>query len=258
MTRKILIHIVPALRPQIDGAGEYALNLALALRELHGTQSRFIVCDPDRDGPASVENFPAARLRVRSEACIWSLLARAKEEQATVLLHYCPYGYHRMGLPYWLYRGIRSWIEERSGTCLPDGRQLCTLFYDAGFLSLEQWSKAYCLSLVQRWLSQEIHRFPGFSVTASRPMQRFLDGIEPQKTLLLPTLRAGPAGFESNPDWTQLASQFQERLFRLPSRSGVGATLLNAAETINPSDSPAYQSNHQSMDGQVRIRPRAA
>src|SRR5580658_9714663 len=96
------IHIVPALPPQIDEVGSYALNLAFHLRQLHGIQSRFIVCDPDWNGPSRLEGFVVRRLRLRTEAGIWGLLASAKEKESAVLLHYDCYGYDKLGVPLWL------------------------------------------------------------------------------------------------------------------------------------------------------------
>src|SRR5271170_715631 len=109
---KTITHIVPALAPQLDGVGDYALNLALHLRQSHGVESRFIVCDPQWDGPSRVEDFAVRRLRLRNEAGIWSLLASPKEQHPDVLLHYAGHGYDKRGVPLWLYLGIKSWLAE--------------------------------------------------------------------------------------------------------------------------------------------------
>src|SRR5271155_6236900 len=93
------IHIVPALSPQLEDVGDYALNLALHLQRLHGIQSRFIVCDPEWNGPSRLEGFQVRRLRIRSEAGIWGLLASAKEKDGAVLLHYTGYGYDKLNAP---------------------------------------------------------------------------------------------------------------------------------------------------------------
>src|SRR6266481_2252068 len=98
MALPTLSQIVPALHPQIDGVGDYALNLARHLRQLHGIQSRFIVCDPQWDGPSRVEDFSVRRLRLQNEAGVWSLLASAKEPHTAVLLHYAGHGYHKLGV----------------------------------------------------------------------------------------------------------------------------------------------------------------
>src|SRR5271168_328683 len=127
---KTLTHIVPALAPQLDGVGDYALNLALHLRQSHGIQSRFIVCDPQWDGPSRVEDFAVRRLRIRNEAGVWSLLAQVKERHSAVLLHYAGFGYHKLGVPLWLYLGIKSWLAERAGGPAGGSKQFSTVFHE--------------------------------------------------------------------------------------------------------------------------------
>jgi glycosyltransferase involved in cell wall biosynthesis len=177
-----LAHIVPGLQPQIDGVGDYALNLAHHLRESHGIQSRFIVCDPQWDGPSRVDGFAVRRLRVRNEAGIWSLLASAKEQNATALLHFTGYGYQQLGVPFWLYRGTKSWLADNAS----DDKQLFTVFHELWSSTAAPWKGQIFLKVLQHWLVQALHRNSSLSVTGTRSMQAMLDRIQPNKTLCLP------------------------------------------------------------------------
>jgi hypothetical protein len=168
-----------------------------------------------------VEGFVVQRLRRRSEAGVWSLLASAREPQAEVLLHYCAHGYHSMGVPLWLYCGIKSWLGESRNAPGSD-RRFDTIFYDSP-TAVKPWRKEYWLKLTQQWLLLEIHRQSRCSVTRSRRMQALLDGAQPGKTLWLPALENAPANEAQDPAWQGIAGQLQEALFQEAAESGWGA-----------------------------------
>jgi hypothetical protein len=180
------IHIVPAMSPQIDDVGDYALNLALHLQQSHGVQSRFIVCDPGWNGPSRVAGFVVRRLRLRTEAGIWSLLASAKEKESAVLLHYVGHGYDKLGVPLWLYRGIKSWIEEEAGQQADGKKQFCTVFHELWESCSRPWKTEFYLRKLQKSLVKGFHLKSNLSVATTRRMHRMLEEFKPHKTLWLP------------------------------------------------------------------------
>jgi len=199
MIQSTLTHIVPALPPQIDGVGDYALNLARRLRDQHGLNARFIVCDPAWDGPSRIEDFVVRRLRLRSEAGIWALLASAKDNP-TVLLHYVGYGYQKRGVPFWLYKGVKSWLAERSGGSAATPKRLSTVFHELWASSAKPWKSAFYLRPMQKWLVGGFHRRSEVSVTSTRGMQAILERIQPRKSLWLPIPSNIPALNRSRPN----------------------------------------------------------
>ncbi len=186
MSRITLTHIVPALAPQIDGIGDYALNLARHLRQAHGIESRFLVCDPEWDGSSRLEEFGVRRLRVRTAAGIWSLLASTKKPSAAVLLHYAGAGYHKQGVPLWLYLGIKSWLAEGASGAGNGRKQLSTVFHELWSSSDKPWEKDFYLRILQRRLVRGFHHLSKLSVAGTPRMQGMLEGLEPRKTLWLP------------------------------------------------------------------------
>ena len=181
------IHIVPALPPQISDVGDYALRLALHLQQSFGVQSRFIVCDPEWNGPSRVEGFVVRRLRLRSEAGIWGFLASSKEKDATVLLHYAGNAYDKLGVPLWLYRGIKSWLEEQTERSATGQGRLCTVFHELWESPSQPWKIEYYLRKLQISLVKGFHLRSKVSVASTRRMRQALEDFEPRKTLWLPT-----------------------------------------------------------------------
>jgi hypothetical protein len=259
MSAKTLTHIVPALRPQNNSAGDYALNLALELRKSYGVQSQFIVCDPERSGNGRVEDFVVQRLRVRNEAGIWSLLASVKNQRPPVLLHYCAYGYHKQGVPHWLYQGIKSWLDEYNGADAGSEKQLMTVFHETFPETSKPWKKEFYLRIPQQRLLQKFHRRSKLSVTGSRNLQALLDSVEPHKSVLSPT--SGSASFrnEQTPDWKSIARQYQAELFPQLVNAKAGVKPDKAAvEEVKERMAPANALDFRAVESSTRIRPRLA
>ena len=188
MKTNVLTHIVPTLPPQTGGAGDYAFNLACQLRDHYGMSSQFILCDPDWDGPARIGDFVIRRLRLPNEAGLWSLLATIKSENSPpVLLHYDGYAYHKHGAPAWLYRGIKSWLEEGNRGSANSPRKFATIFHELWETSTRLWERSFYMQGFQRRLVEKLHRGSQYSITSSERYMAQLDFIEPQKTWLLPT-----------------------------------------------------------------------
>jgi hypothetical protein len=257
MSAKLIIQIVPALRPQNDGAGEYGLNLALELRESYGIQSRFIVCDPKWNGPGRIEDFVVQRLRIRNEAGIWSVLSSTKEECPPVLLHYCAYGYQKQGVPFWLYQGIKSWLRELNSLEAGSNKQLLTVFYETLQSSFKPWKKSSYLRIPQRWLIQEFHRRSRLSVTGSRRLQVLLDAVEPHKTLRVPMPENAQLWDANNPDWKLIASQFQAELFPgFSSSNGTARPVETPVKNVQGRKLPKYVLGDHVVEPPVGIRHR--
>jgi hypothetical protein len=257
MSAKIIIQIVPALRPKKDGAGDYALNLALELRAAYGIQSRFIVCDPGWTGPGRIEDFGVQRLRVRNEAGIWSLLSSAKEQRPPVLLHYCAYGYNKQGVPLWLHQGIKSWLDEQSSSDAGGDKQLVTFFYEALPSSFKPWKKALYLRIPQQWLLQQFHRRSRLSVTGNGRLQALLDRMEPHKTLRVAMPGNGSLWDAENPDWKLIASQLQAEIFpKFSSPNGSVQPIEAPVAYVKKRTLPKYSLSNHAVEPPVGIRHR--
>jgi hypothetical protein len=178
MTTETIVQIVPSLPPQIDGVGEYAMNLAIRLRKSEGIQTQFIVCNPQWNGPERLDGFIVRRLRFQNEAGIWSLLASTKVKHSIVLLHYAGYGYHKLGVPLWLYRGIKSWLAEGGGPSAAGQKHLATIFHELWISANRPWKREFYLQKPQQWLIEGLHRQSKFSVATTRRKQALLEGIQ--------------------------------------------------------------------------------
>lgn len=134
-------HIVPLFVPVIDGVGDYALNLARALRARHNIDSRFVVCDPTWRGAAEVDGFSIRGPEAMADRGLKEALAGSSR----VILHYVGYGYHPKGVPQWLIDSFAQW------KCKNTGATLLTVFHEI-WSSGPPWKSAFYLKPVQRKL----------------------------------------------------------------------------------------------------------
>ncbi len=193
MNLKTVIHIVPSVPSPSDDIGQYAMNLAFHLRQSHGIESQFIVCDPNFDGPSRLDGFVIRRLRLQNEASIWSSLSLLKDQLAIVLLHYSGNAYHKRGFPFWLYRGIDSWLAERTSESIDRKSKFSAIFHDLWVSSDRPWTMEFYRQKAQHWLIRRLHGCSQISVASTRRMQSELEVIEPNKTFWLPTPSNWPA-----------------------------------------------------------------
>ena len=185
MKTNLLTHIVPTLTPQNGGAGEYAFKLAVQLRDQYGINSRFILCDPDWDGPTRMGEFVVRRLRLANEAGLWGMLASLKD-QPPVLLHYDGCAYQKNGTPVWLYRGIKSWLDESNRGFNRNKQQFITIFHKMWESSTTPWERVFYLQTLQRSLVKKLHSISQTSIVTTPQSQSFLEAVTALKTSLLP------------------------------------------------------------------------
>jgi hypothetical protein len=124
-----LIQLVARFRPDIDGVGEAALNLASALLQHCGIRSDILVYLPPRPAPelAVPDAFPFSieRLSGANPATVDRAIARAAEAESgppTLLLHYVSYGYSPHGTPLWLASTMERFVRR--------GGRLITVFHE--------------------------------------------------------------------------------------------------------------------------------
>jgi hypothetical protein len=124
-----LIQVVSRFRPDADGVGETALNLADALLRDHGIVSRFLVYNPPRAEPVlempdglahTIECLPRAHPADFNNAL--DRLLGSADPAPVVLLHYVPYGFSDQGTPFWLARSMERAVGR--------GARLVTLFHE--------------------------------------------------------------------------------------------------------------------------------
>jgi hypothetical protein len=124
-----LIQLVSRFRPDADGVGETALNLANVLWNDHGIASDFLVYQAPGPKPALdiPESFPHTIERLDGGGAVAfhraiDRLTASSAAPPILLLHYVSYGYSRQGIPFWLPPAVERFIGR--------GGQLLTLFHE--------------------------------------------------------------------------------------------------------------------------------
>ncbi|MEH2364913.1 glycosyltransferase family 1 protein [Nostoc sp.] len=141
--------IVPRLPPAVDGVGDYALNLAVQLRQDFGLVNDFVIGDPNWSGDPFIRGFTVNQVAEQSSAALLELLPNEQHSRTTVLLHYVGYGYAKRGCPLWLIEGLEHW--RKAGT----SRHLVTMFHEIyAFGSI--WTSQFWTSPLQRNLAARL------------------------------------------------------------------------------------------------------
>lgn len=182
MTR--LIQIVPNLPPSLNGVGDFALHLAVALREQHAIETLFLVASPDWSGPDEVEGFTAVRIdRDRFPSV---LLLRNESAPPAVLLHYVGYGYAKRGAPLWLIRWLRSMLQTRPKP------MLLTFFHELYVFAFGPnaiLTSSFWLAPLQRHVCRHVAKLSDWRVTnkgESASILRQMAGDTLNRTLVFP------------------------------------------------------------------------
>jgi len=158
---KRIVQIVPSLPPATCGVGDYAVLLAGEWSARDGVETDFLVAN--RSFP---ESGSTGSLVLRSHSALE--LSAAIEESASpgdpVLLHYVGYGYQKRGVPFWLLRGIESWLKK-------DSKRRLGIFFHELYASGHSWTSAFWVSPLQRWVCTRLancasHCFTNRTVSA--------------------------------------------------------------------------------------------
>jgi len=164
-----MIQIVPALPPSTNGLGDYALEVAGAMRSEFGLDTGFVVGNPEWQGPEEVAGFKVRKVAARSARDLEeTLLEAAQGGEPRVLLQLSGYGYSGRGCPWWLMQGLRRWRARQS-----DAR-LVTMFHEL-YVEAPPWTTSFWVSPAQRMVVKGIARRSDVAVTN---IQRYRDRLE--------------------------------------------------------------------------------
>lgn len=181
MHRQNVIQIVPRLPPSIDGVGDYALNLARQLRLAFGTETQFIVGDPEWSASPSIDGFRIGHITSRSASALLSSLPKGRNDSSVVVLHYVGYGYAKRGCPLWLVDGLERWLSGGRG------RNLIVMFHEV-YASGPCWTSSFWLSPTQRNLAARLVRLSSQIITSRAGYAEILRRLLPGKYRDIPVL----------------------------------------------------------------------
>jgi hypothetical protein len=171
--RERVYQIVPRLPPDIDGVGDYALNLARHLQLKFGIDTHFLIGDPNWTGANNLEGFNVAKVSSRSATSLETQLSQFSPEYP-VLLHYAGYGYAERGCPAWLIAGLKRWKHQCKYS------HLVTMFHETS-ASGPIWTSAFWLSTLQVKLLKQIVRLSDRILTSKQLYAEILQGVVNQQ-----------------------------------------------------------------------------
>jgi hypothetical protein len=152
---KRLLQILPRLPPAVCGVGDYALNLASALKHHHQVETQFLCAGTASPKPAPEILFPSERLPALSAQSLSDWLIRHRSDFDAILLHISIYGYHKRGLPFWLDRGLaQSRLDDAS---LPLTSMFHELYAGGPPTSSAFWLRPFQKAVVRRLARRSTH-----------------------------------------------------------------------------------------------------
>jgi hypothetical protein len=160
-----IIQVVPRFRPDADGIGETALNLADALLRDHGVHSDIAVYHPPQPAPALTipDGFThrVERVAGAGEAAFNAALNRLGAgfgAPSIMLLHYVPYGFSANGTPTWLPAALEHFVDG--------GGRVLTLFHEL-FAAPRLGTRTMLTSWLQRRIFRRVLAFSEFAFSTS-------------------------------------------------------------------------------------------
>lgn len=188
----LVTSVITRLPPAVDGVGDYALNLALRLRQDFDIETHFVVGDPTWTGATEIEGFLIDQVSRRSANALLSLLPNAHQQPTIILLHYVNYGYAKRGCPVWLVDGLQRW---RSASV---NRSVVTMFHEV-YAFGPPWTSSFWLSPLQRNLAARIAQLSDRILTSRQDYAKLLHQLSFGKHTQIPSLPVFSSLGE--PDW---------------------------------------------------------
>lgn len=157
-----ILQIVPRLFPDVDGVGDYALQLAHQLCDRNQILSDFLVFRPNPKLQPHVDQFPVHRL---DNHTVQGVLDRLPETVSTVLLQYSnyPYLHGKLDAPMWLVDALK--ILKRKGL------RAVVMFHELPTLRYRQ---IRCPNVIQRRVSRGLAQVADVVITNNIAFQQTL------------------------------------------------------------------------------------
>lgn len=168
--------IVPKLIPEVDGIGDYGLNLARQLYQDFGWKTRFIVGNPAWKGEVQGDFFQVTPVTARSQEALLKLLP---VPPATILLHYAGHGYAKRGCPVWLVKALKQWCQS--------GGRLVTMFHEL-YATKPLLSSALLTSPFQQQLATQLINLSDRALTSRKHYAEKIERLSHHKHSKVPNL----------------------------------------------------------------------
>ena len=160
---KKVLQIVPRLKPEVCGVGDYAVSIAIEMREQHGVETCFLVGDPAWNHGNEVEGFAVERLALRAAGVLAEAITRSQCD--TVIVQYSGYGFHQRGAPLWLLRGVAAASHPK----------VLTMFHELYAVGPMR-SSAFWLSPLMRWIARRLAGLSSHVFASREAAARWLGG----------------------------------------------------------------------------------
>jgi hypothetical protein len=198
----MLLQVVPSLPPRVDGIGDYALRLALALRERHGVETIFLAADTGWREAGGLEGFRGIAVSAHTPEALLAALAQCEQMALAmgdgaleVLVHVSPYGYEKRGVPTWFVEGWERFAARQAAKQggSSDGRgRIHSCFHELERTGAPVWSSGFWVPPLQRRLLVRMARLSRVRYTNTEGHRQRLESWGAGRTDLIPNFSTMP------------------------------------------------------------------
>ncbi|MGD1855929.1 MAG: glycosyltransferase [Leptolyngbyaceae cyanobacterium] len=157
-----ILQIVPRMSPDVDGVGDYALQLAHELCDLNQIHSDFLVVRPHPQRQSQVDRFSVHSLDSHT---VQGVLQRVPDDISTIFLQYSNYPYlqGKLDAPMWLADALNV-LKQR-------GLRIVVMFHELPTL---RYKRIRCPNFLQRRVSRRLAQIADVVVTNNTAFQQTL------------------------------------------------------------------------------------
>lgn len=145
-----IVSIVPRLPPAIDGVGDYAINIAGALKKELSVDTHFVVGNRDSRKSYSIGTHQVDSVDCRSSNSLTKILDRFNSENSIIFLNYATRAYGYKGCPFWILKSLKKY-KKRGGKIIIMFHEIHS--QESHFLRSDFWMASAQKQMIKEFLS---------------------------------------------------------------------------------------------------------
>lgn len=202
------IQIAAHMPPHVGGVGDYAMQMARAMRQQFGIETIFLACSVHETDDRVVEGFAVHVFKSYDAQAVARKLAQiAVSGPVRLVYHLSGYGYSPDGAPAWLVEGLRHYLRTNPAA------RLATIFHELYATSMP-WRRSFWHSPRQRRVAKALAHISDHGLCTIERNQRVLQRWAPELPLIRLAVPSNIAAPQVQVPWSERPQRMA--IFGLP------------------------------------------